>query len=263
MITIGVQIFYYSPRRGPITCWNDDNNSFWTVASSCLKLLNKSYTKQLTPSQQQCGARQTILHPASSEQHMFSKVLLRWGRGWRHYLQQQWWIGRYRWRKMLHFLSHGLCKPFWLDSLQLTIDAAINRVRLMFTGSGQMQLQQKLLKINRVISISKISMGIISGKECQSLSGKLDGSQPCENLHGAPRSWASAVMIFWRVSACHSVACAITACCCCCCCSWKTWGIVSAEAGARVVTPPRPTIRGNCEKGEEDELTGTFVVIVQ
>ena len=46
------------------------------VVSSCLKLLNKNYTKQLTPSQQQCDARQTILHAASSEQHMYSKVLL-------------------------------------------------------------------------------------------------------------------------------------------------------------------------------------------
>ena len=46
------------------------------VVSSCLKLLNKTYTKQLTPSQQQCDARQTILHAASSEQHMYSKVLL-------------------------------------------------------------------------------------------------------------------------------------------------------------------------------------------
>ena len=41
-----------------------------------LKLLNKNYIKQLTPSQQQCDARQTIIHAASSGQRMYSKVLL-------------------------------------------------------------------------------------------------------------------------------------------------------------------------------------------
>ena len=27
------------------------------------------------------------------------------------------------------------------------------------------------------------------------------------------------------------------------------------------VTPAGPTIRGNCEKGDDDELTGTFVAV--
>ena len=40
-----------------------------------------------------------------------------------------------------------------------------------------------------------------------------------------------------------------------------TWGIVNADAGAGVETPPGPTIRGNPEKGEEVELTATFVAV--
>ena len=31
--------------------------------------------------------------------------------------------------------------------------------------------------------------------------------------------------------------------------------------GAGEVTPAGPTIRGNCEKGEKDQLTGTLVAV--
>jgi len=40
---------------------------------------------------------------------------------------------------------------------------------------------------------------------------------------GEPESWAIALLIFWRLSACHSLVCVINVCW-----SWKTWGIAIA-----------------------------------
>ena len=156
----------------------------------------------------------------------------------------QWWIDWHRWEDILFLLRHGLCNLFlmlqWIAS-----DWCLE-------GSD---------RSTSCPSMSKFPRGFWVVKSVKARAASLIEVNPVRICaDGEPGSWAIAAIILWRVSACHSAVCSINACCCCSY-SWKTWAIANAEAGAGVVTPPGPTIRGNCENGEEDELTVTFVAV--
>ena len=111
-------------------------------------------------------------------------------------------------------------------------------------GADKCNSSSSCSRLTGCTSISKFPWGFWVVKSVRAWAASLIEVNPVRICtDGEPGSWAIAA-IFWRVSACHSAICSINACCCCCwcCCSWKTWGIVSAEAGAG------PTIRGNCER---------------
>ena len=124
-------------------------------------------------------------------------------------------------------------------------------------GADKCNSSNSCLKLTGCPAMSKFPQGFWVVKSVRAWAASLIGENLC---WWRARELSNCSDYFWRVSACHSAVCSINACCCCCC-SWKTWGIVNAEAGAGVVTPPGPMIRKNFEKGEEDELIITFVAV--